>query len=92
VELLPTGDLTLCPATPLDEPYAGLSVCLHIPRCGTTKSTRPPDSRSFSLPSTRDTTPLLSLLRSQIQQTRTLFFSRESRTRQPPRSEDSLRH
>ena len=31
VELLPTGDYRLFAATPLDEPYTGLGVCLHIP-------------------------------------------------------------
>jgi hypothetical protein len=31
VELLPTGDYRLFSATPLDEPYAGSGVCLHIP-------------------------------------------------------------
>jgi hypothetical protein len=31
VELLPTGEYRLFAATPLDEPYTGPGVCLHIP-------------------------------------------------------------
>jgi hypothetical protein len=31
VELLPTGDYRLFAATPLDEPYTGAGICLHIP-------------------------------------------------------------
>ena len=31
VELLPAGDYRLVAATPLDEPYTGPGVCLHIP-------------------------------------------------------------
>ena len=30
-ELLPTGDYRLFAATPLDAPYTGPGVCLHIP-------------------------------------------------------------
>jgi hypothetical protein len=31
VELQPTGDYRLFAATPMDEPYAGSGVCLHVP-------------------------------------------------------------